>query len=422
MTSFDPAFSDAWCHGDDPRRPDVRIEFGVARAEVAHEAINRLSAEQWASFADVLDEARDAPEVFVDPLLPMRDAERIEFAERAAAADLAVRLGLSENSVRSQAHDAVTLRRRLPGLWARFREGEVNVANARCAAELVRSLPADPQPGASVLDARFDALLCEIAGQAPARFRARARVLRERVHSVALAERTRAARETRGVWLENDIDGMAYLSMRLPADQAQLAFAHVDAAARSIAEAPGELRTLPQIRSDVAAALLSGEPGSGPRVTVAVTVPVLTLLGSSDEPATLDGYGPIDADTARRLAAHAPSFTRLLTHPVTSALLDIDRAGYRPPADLKRWLEITDQACAFPGCGRSARTSDLDHTVDHQYGGPTGAANLAHLCRNHHRLKHQTRWKVRAAHSPGRRQLAWTSPTGHERASDPPPF
>lgn len=355
--------------------------------------------------------------MFVDPNLPMRPADRIEFAERAAVADLAVRLGMSESTVRSQAFDAATLRSRLPRLWALFRAGDVAGANARCAAELVRSLPDD-----TGIAARFDIELCGIAGQAPARFRVRARVLRERIHSVALAERVRIARETRGVWIDNDIDGMAFLSMKLPAEDAHQAFARIDAAARGIAGSTTESRTLAQVRADVAADVLLGGGGTMSAARVAVTVPVMTLLGHSDEPGVLDGYGPIDAETARRLAAHAPSFTRLLTHPVSGALLDIDRTTYRPPSDLKRWLEVSDQTCAFPGCGRLARTSDLDHTVDHQFGGQTRASNLAHLCRHHHRLKHKTRWNVVAAHSDGSRRLAWTSPTGYRRGSDPPPF
>ena len=186
---------------------------------------------------------------------------------------------------------------------------------------------------------------------------------------------------------------------------------------------PDEARTLPQIRHDVAIGFLSSDvSGSPARPSVAVTVPVMTLLGESDEPGTLDGYGPIDAETARRIAAHAPSFTRLLTHPVTGALLDIDRETYRVPAYLKRWLEVTDQLCSFPGCGRTASTSDLDHTIDFQFGGRTSVNNLAHLCRHHHRLKHQTRWKVRASHTTTQRRLSWTSPTGYHRDSDPPPF
>ena len=68
-----------------------------------------------------------------------------------------------------------------------------------------------------------------------------------------------------------------------------------------------------------------------------VTVPVMTLLGHSDEPGTLDGYGPIDADTARRLAATAPSFRRLLVHPETGVALSLGTETYRVPTDLRLW-------------------------------------------------------------------------------------
>jgi hypothetical protein len=401
----------------DPRRADVRVQFGVARAEVAHQSANRATAEQWAAIADVFDEACTSPDVFVDSELPMRAGERAEFAVRAAAADLAVRLGISESTVRGQAFDAATLRTRLPRVWAAFREGEVETANARVAADLVRTLPDE-----AAISAQFDGALAAILDLAPTRFRARARVLRERIHSIPLVERAAVATETRGVWIDNDVDGMAQLAMNLPADEAHRAFARIDAAARSLAKPADETRTLAQLRADVARDLLLDAAGvAATRVTVGVTVPVMTLLGHADEPGILEGYGPIDAETARRLAAQAPSFTRLLTHPISGALLDIDRGTYRVPADLKKWVQIRDVMCSFPGCGRLARTSDIDHTFDHQYGGATSARNLAHLCRHHHRLKHRTRWSVRRNTAPGP-VLVWTSPTGQIRNSDPPPF
>jgi hypothetical protein len=402
----------------DPSHADVRVEFGFARLEFSFHAANRATADQWAATAEILSEARAHPEVFVDPGARLRHGERIEFAERAAAADIAVRLGLSESVVRAQAFDADTLRRRLPAFWAAFREGDVVVPNARCAAELVRTLPDDAD-----LVRAFDDELIRIIGMSPARFRRRARVLRERLHAMPLAERVAAAGETRDVWLDDDVDGMAHLTLRLDAVSVHRAFARIDAAARDLARLPGEQRTLAQLRADAGAGILLTDASGAPatRVSVAVTVPVMTLLGRSGEPATLDGYGPIDAETARRLTAEAPSLTRLLTHPVSSALLDIDRTTYRVPADLRRWLGVIDQTCRFTGCGRLARTSDIDHTVDHQYGGPTRADNLAHLCRHHHRLKHMTRWTVaRNPGSPGR--LTWTSPTGHRTEDDPPPF
>ncbi len=203
-----------------------------------------------------------------------------------------------------------------------------------------------------------------------------------------MGERHRVAATERRVWIENDRDGMAWLGAYLPAEDAHRAFAHIDQAARSLAAAPDETRTVAQLRADTLTDLLAGvlgAPGSV-GVTVAVTVPVLALLGG-DQPATLDGYGPIDAETARQLAAHAPSFTRILTHPISGSILDIDRVSYRPPADLARWVRITRPTCDFPGCGRASIRCDLDHTVPWP-AGPAAACNLAPLCRHHHRLKH----------------------------------
>jgi hypothetical protein len=400
----------------DPAHAEVRVEFGMARAEVALEFANRATAELWAAIGDTLDEAREHPEVFVSPELELKPQEHLEFSVRAAAADLAVRLGISEASVRSHDAQVHTLRARMPRLWAEFREGRILPANARAAADLAFSLPDD----ADVLT-RFDS---ELAGPAerlaPARFRARARALRDRLCSDTLADRAAAARASRGVWLDDDVDGMSWLSLRLPAASAHRAYAGIDAAARSLHSVDGETRTLAQLRADVAADLLAGEGSTGRvGVSVAVTVPVMTLLGRSEEPGTLDGYGPIDAQTARELAGHAPSFTRLLVHPVSSAILDVDRTTYRVPADLKKWLAIRDRTCVFPGCGRPASASDLDHTHAWQHGGPTRANNLAHLCRHHHRLKHQTRWRLEQSAD---QKLRWTSPTGAVRDSDPPPF
>jgi hypothetical protein len=151
-----------------------------------------------------------------------------------------------------------------------------------------------------------------------------------------------------------------------------------------------------------------------------VTVPVMTLLGVGEEPGILAGHGPIAPDVARRLAAHAPSFFRLLTHPVTGAILDLDRTTYRVPADLKRRVRIRDGQCTFIGCGRRAEDCDLDHTVAWAADrGPTADTNLAALCRNHHRLKHNSRWQMTQDAATG---ITWTSPTGATRGADPPPF
>jgi hypothetical protein len=146
----------------------------------------------------------------------------------------------------------------------------------------------------------------------------------------------------------------------------------------------------------------------------------MTLLGHSIEPAMLEGVGPIPFDTARELAAGAPSITRLLTHPITGTVLGMDPNQYRSSAALKRFLAMRDVTCDFPGCGRRAAHCDLDHTEAWAEGGLTTAENLSHRCRKHHTMKHQTKWRVERP--PGAQRAVWTSPTGHEREADPPPF
>ncbi|MCS5719653.1 HNH endonuclease [Herbiconiux sp. CPCC 205763] len=151
--------------------------------------------------------------------------------------------------------------------------------------------------------------------------------------------------------------------------------------------------------------------------TVVVTVPALSLLGHDAGAAELHGFGPIDIRTARRLAARAPSFVRILTHPDTGETISVGRTRYRPPPDLRLALLLDDESCRFPNCNRRAESCELDHTADWAHGGETGRANLHHLCPKHHHLKHDsTGWSVAAR--PGR-TLEWRSPTGRHYVTAP---
>jgi hypothetical protein len=346
----------------------------------------------------------------------------VEFAVRAAVADLAVRLRMSESTVRVHAQRAEQLQALAPTIWALFRDGDISVGNATVVAELAPTLPVEACPA---FDDGLRKLACELTTP---RFRERARRLRETLDPQPVTVRHEAAREERRVWLDADRDGMCWMGAYLPADVGTLAIARLDATATSLAAAKDESRTMDQLRADIFGDLLVGMGvgvGGGVGnaapvgVTVAVTVPVLTLLGVEELPGDLEGYGPIDAETARRLAARAPSFQRILTHPITGTVLDIDRISYRPPADVKRWTEMRDQRCTFAGCGRPAKQCDLDHRTAWAHGGATKASNLAHLCRHHHRLKHESKWSVSAAPTGA---TTWISPTGHQHTADPPPF
>ncbi|MFG6477166.1 hypothetical protein ACFXP7_12345 [Microbacterium sp. P06] len=147
-----------------------------------------------------------------------------------------------------------------------------------------------------------------------------------------------------------------------------------------------------------------------------VTVPVLTAAGVDDDLVELDGRCPIDPDSARELMRDAPGWDRVLTHPITGAVLAVDR--YTPNADLKRTKQATDRRCRCPGCRMPAHRCDLDHNHAAAEGGATEDCNLSHFCRRHHVLKHQPGWKVRQL-AGGR--IEWTTPTGGVYVDEPPP-
>ena len=396
----------------DPASAETRVELGMAEAEVYQRGQWRLAAATFGAIDDVLCEAAAHPEVFIDSGLLRGNA--VEFAERAAAADLAVRLSLAEATVRNYGATARTLRGRLPRLWAWFAEGEIATPNAREAADIVAALPA------THWGAFESAILDAAKSLAPARFRTRARAVRDKLQTETLAERHVAAAADRRVVIEHDCDGMGWLSAYLPSEKLAQISAGIDAIAFGLFTEPDEKRTMQQLRADVLTDLLLGDDRARPRVTVALTIPALSLVGQSSDPALLEGVGPIDIETARRLCATAPTLTRLLTDPVTGTVLQMDAKQYRPSAALKRWLAITQVTCDFPGCGRRASNCDLDHTQAWAHGGRTSAENLSHRCRKHHSMKHQTKWRVERP--PGASLALWTSPTGHQREADPPPF
>jgi hypothetical protein len=146
---------------------------------------------------------------------------------------------------------------------------------------------------------------------------------------------------------------------------------------------------------------------------------VFALLGLTDEPAILDGHGPIPASMARKLLADgASSFYRVLVDPRDGAPLEIGRTSYRLTKAMKQALRLRDGKCTFPGCNNHTPDNETDHLQAWQHGGSTGISNLAQLCPKHHRLKHNSRWAPTPASKnepPG-----WTSPTGRHYKSEQP--
>jgi hypothetical protein len=217
-----------------------------------------------------------------------------------------------------------------------------------------------------------------------------------------------------------------------------------------------------------------GGPGPGPAAgpslaaLVTITIPLTTYQGRSDTPGEADGYGPLDGDDARDLAAAAarhprtrwcitalnpdgtaaahaclpgrhpppragppgappgtappgtgpPGILSTPLTPITRGSCDHAHAetGYRPSRKLQHLVRARSARCTAPGCGRPAARCDLDHTVPWDQGGITCECDLAPLCRHHHKCKQAQGWSLEQR-EPG--VLVWRTPAGRTYATTP---
>ncbi|MGN6599136.1 MAG: HNH endonuclease signature motif containing protein, partial [Actinomycetes bacterium] len=151
-----------------------------------------------------------------------------------------------------------------------------------------------------------------------------------------------------------------------------------------------------------------------------VAVPYDVLLGASEVPGELAGYGPLPAPLVRAIAGDPTgTWQRLVTDPLTGSVEDFGTTRYRPPAKLMGHVITRDWTCRAPGCGAPAVVCDVDHATPYRNGttgGTTCAANLIPLCRRHHRCKTFTDWTV-VREADG--TVVWTTPTGHVYTTRP---
>ena len=331
--------------------------------------------------------------------------------------DVACALRLSAITAQRRIAIAQTLVDSLPATLALLESGAISYLHAMNLAEAV--YPLDAKTTATV----EECVLGRAGEQTLSDFK---RSLRRAVASAAPAraeqQREQAMTERRVCLTPRD-DGMSELWALLPAEGAAAVSAAVDALAS--ATPADDPRTADQRRADALVDLSVAalhDPllprAQGMRPTVQVTVALSTLLGCDDQPGELAGHGPIPAALARHIAADATgTWRRLITDPATGALLDRGTKTYRPPANLTAFVIARDQTCTFPGCQRGAQRCDLDHQIPASAGGSTSPANLAALCRRHHRAKHQAGWQVRRNQRTG--DSYWRSPTGHAYLSRP---
>lgn len=344
----------------------------------------------------------------------------LQIIDRSVRLELAAALQVSEHAAGDMLALAEAVVHEHPSVLAAMQSARVTEQHARILVQVVGEL--DP-------DARDDFVRwgLEIAAvEAVGPFRRRLRRRADDLRAHTLAERHREAVQRRRIWVEAGDDGMGWLNVHAPIVELRAIHGRATAMAGALVTRDGEQRTLDQLRADVVCDLLiDGETASTPseargiRPTVAVTVPVLTLMDDgAGEFASIEGIGPIPTERARELCGASDGWMRVLTHPETGVVLSVGRDRYRPPASLRRLVRWRSERCMAPGCGMPADRCQIDHNLAWAESGCTEHTNLAPFCQGHHTVKHHGGWRVRQLPDSGG-AIEWISPAGRRYVVEP---
>lgn len=344
---------------------------------------------------------------------------------RSAGLDVAARLSLAPSTGERRVGLARQLVEELPGTFIALANGAIDYRRASAIADAVVGLRHEQ------VTAVEEMVLPRAGDRTVSQHRAAVeRAVIAADPADAHRRHQRAARRRRVDFLLEG-DGMGEVRAELSAEGLAMVRAALDSAAVGMTSAnPSDERTVDQRRADALVELARLSLASGwlsgvvdqlgelggiklaaaqrHRPSIQVTVPMSTLFGLDEEPAELAGYGPICACVARRLAAEG-TWRRLVTDPVTGALLDYGRTTYRPPQELVDFVTARDQTCRAPGCQQPAHRCQIDHTTPFPVG-PTSEGNTGPFCLRHHNLKTHGKWRIEQP-APG--VFVWNSPSGH---------
>ncbi|MDQ1742931.1 MAG: hypothetical protein QOE23_1270 [Pseudonocardiales bacterium] len=333
----------------------------------------------------------DAVQARVLAEIDAADTSPLNLSQEAVSLALKVPVLTAQRKLRTSR----TLVRELPRTLALLTAGEITERHAQLITETSWRLDTE-------LIEQFDRLVTErAADQTVSQLRQSVSRAELALDPATAQQRHIRALADRRVGFQPAADGMAELPVLVGAVEGQLIFTRLTAAATLLPAA--DARTMDQKRADLLVdAVLSGlPPGAlpvlqGRRPAIQVVVGADTLLQLDDEPAHLVGYGPITAETARRLAAdESGTWRRLLTDPDTGQLLDISADRYRPSQRLRDYVTARDGVCAFPTCNQPGYRCEYEHVTAFGRGGRTCRSNGALACRRHNLCKAGTGWRYR---------------------------
>ncbi len=419
------------------------LEGALQRRRAADRAEAELLAlaAHWADLHPVITgEAEGFRVEGMERLVPLAGPGAPEVAEFAPA-ELAATLGLSTYAGQRLVGDALELRHRLPRLWARIQGGSLQAWRGRQIADRSRCLSLE---AATWLDAQLAPFAHKIGLPRVIRAIEAAMV---RFDPEEAARREQRAADGRGVFVGEEMtDGTR--SIRIEADALDVtAFDEtIDAIADGLAslgdddlkdvrraKAVGVIAdpqgTLDLLASDADEVIRSaagtndsgsgrgrsrGRRGSG--VTLYVHLHADAMRNGSGV-ARVEGLGPITLDLVKKWLGR----TDVKVQPVIDLADRTSVDAYEAPGRVREAVVLRNPCCPFPWCDNTSRRKDLDHIEEYvppSRGGPPGqtnAANLAPLCRRHHRLKTHGGWTY-SMPEPG--LYRWRSPRGRTYVVD----
>ena len=337
--------------------------------------------------------------------------------------DLARQAGQSEAAVGMELSEGLHMRDALPLTWEALNAGDIRPAHARMLSQVTYRVDA------ALTRKVEETLLSKAVARhwTPGELAGAARREVLRLDPEGAKQRADAAKKTADVTLRPEEDEMAVVNaygdaftnrqildeinqradaMQRAGDERSVGERRMGALARAVL---GEDTTLDEPLRDAAApAPVVATAGRRPnRATALLLVNLATLLGGSG-PAYLDGYGPICAETARKIAAQDLKFRRLVFDPMTGKPVELSVDTYELSEQMRRWINVRDRCCMFPGCNRRAVYCDADHAIEYPKG-KTTCENCGLLCRRHHNLKTKKWWKLRRNADDS---CDWESPLG----------
>lgn len=326
-------------------------------------------------------------------------------AAEGASAEIRVALTLTRRAADMDLALALALRRRLPAVWELLAAGHIDLRRARTMVSATDHLPT------GVARQVIACIVDDAARLTTGQLAVRIRRLALEADPDSARDRYRRAVDDRRVVTETTPEGTVHLlGLDLPADRVTEIASRIDAIARSL-KTSSETRAMDQLRADVYLDLLTGsDVGSSRRGSIELRVELTTLIGLTDAPGDLGGYGPVVADLARQITSDhlRDEWRYTITHNGQPVVVGTTRR--RPTTAQRRVTQARDVTCTFPGCRVPAIDCDLDHGTPWAEAHRTDTDDLTPKCRHDHVIRHRYGWVHRRLPDGGHR---WTSPLGH---------